>query len=452
MKRFFRKWMIYFLTVVLTSAGSILMMEDVRAAEMDAWNAGAASLRGKQNVKLKKNAKYSYNSCSSFTDASTYEMEYNNNAGVAAGGTIYLEYGSAYLENVRYEWTSDDNCIQIEGNGSRAIVRGKYTGTAKITVKVTGTDWSGDDSVTESKTIDVQVTNPRLKASRIGLVIYNWGQIQTVGVSSAGVSRIWYDGGNSDNFYVFSDGSFYGMAKQKRDVKVYADGKYLGAVEIKITNPTWNIGYYMVKKGKTKSFAVKGASGYTPVTYKIGNTKYATVSKAGKVKGKKYGKTSLSVRVDGASGKIDLYVVKSKVYTAVNKAHSICKSRPKYSQAKRMKKGYVDCSSFVWKSYKSAKVYLGSKTYAPTAANMAKWCSKKKKLLKFSSYNGKSGKLKPGDLIFYKKRSGKNGRYKNIDHVAMYVGNDTIVHADGSSVSYSSPWYRKAAAIARPVK
>ena len=34
----------------------------------------------------------------------------------------------------------------------------------------------------------------------------------------------------------------------------------------------------------------------------------------------------------------------------------------------------------------------------------------------------------------------------------MYVGNDTIVHADGSSVSYSYPWYRKVAAIARPVK
>ena len=58
---------------------------------------------------------------------------------------------------------------------------------------------------------------------------------------------------------------------------------------------------------------------------------------------------------------------------------------------------------------------------------------KKKKLLKLSTYNGKSDRLLPGDLIFYRKRSGKNGRYKNIDHiamyVAMYVGNDTIVHA-----------------------
>ena len=117
-----------------------------------------------------------------------------------------------------------------------------------------------------------------------------------------------------------------------------------------------------------------------------------------------------------------------------------------------MRKGCVDCSSFVWKSYKPYGVNFGSKSYAPTAADIAKWCGKKKKLLKLSTYNGKSDRLLPGDLIFYRKRSGRNGRYKNIDHIAMYVGNDTIVHADGSSVSYSYPWYRKVAAIARPVK
>lgn len=86
-----------------------------------------------------------------------------------------------------------------------------------------------------------------------------------------------------------------------------------------------------------------------------------------------------------------------------------------------MRKDYVDCSSFVWKSYKPYGVNFGSKSYAPTAADIAKWCGKKKKLLKLSTYNGKSDRLLPGDLIFYRKRSGKNGRYKNIDHIAMYV-------------------------------
>jgi len=63
-----------------------------------------------------------------------------------------------------------------------------------------------------------------------------------------------------------------------------------------------------------------------------------------------------------------------------------------------MRKGYVDCSSFVWKSYKPYGVNFGSKSYAPTAADIAKWCGKKKKLLKLSTYNGKSDRLLPGDL------------------------------------------------------
>lgn len=117
-----------------------------------------------------------------------------------------------------------------------------------------------------------------------------------------------------------------------------------------------------------------------------------------------------------------------------------------------MQKGYADCSSYVWKSYKTAGIYFGDKGYAPTAANIAKWCSKKHRLLKLSSYNGRSDKLKPGDLIFYKKRSGKNGRYKNIEHVSMYIGNNMVLHASGKMVCFGYPWYRKVAAIGRPVK
>lgn len=452
MKRFLKKCIICAVAAILAfPAVSMIGLKNVQAADRkESWQTGIVELQGKEKVKTKKTARDTYNSYASREEASTWDMDYDTSAGVAVGGEIYLNYES-YLDNAEYTWSAEKGNVKVTGNGSQAVVSGKYTGTTKVIVKVKGTDWYGDSEI-ETKEIAIQVTNPKLKTTKIGTVMYYEGRIQTTGVSSAGAYRIWYDVDDSSNFNLYSDGSFYGWTKQTRKAGVYADGKYLGTVMIKITNPTWNIGYYMVKKGQTKSFAVKGASGYTPVTYKIGNKKYAAVSKTGKVKGKKYGKTTLSVYVDGVSSKIDLYIVKSKVYTAVNKAHSICKSSPKYSQAKRMKKGYVDCSSFVWKSYKKSKVYFGSKKYAPTAADIAKWCSKKKKLLKFSSYNKKSNKLKPGDLIFYKKRSGKNGRYKNIDHVAMYVGNDTIVHADGRSVSYSYPWYRKAAAIARPVK
>ena len=41
-------------------------------------------------------------------------------------------------------------------------------------------------------------------------------------------------------------------------------------------------------------------------------------------------------------------------------------------------------------------------------------------------------KLQPGDLIFYSFTS--NGRYKNISHVAVYVGNGKVVEALNESL------------------
>ena len=35
--------------------------------------------------------------------------------------------------------------------------------------------------------------------------------------------------------------------------------------------------------------------------------------------------------------------------------------------------------------------------------------------------------LKPGDLIFYSYK--ENGRFRNISHVAIYVGDGNMVHA-----------------------
>lgn len=66
----------------------------------------------------------------------------------------------------------------------------------------------------------------------------------------------------------------------------------------------------------------------------------------------------MTISADNASVSFDIYILKSKVYKGVSKAQAICKTKPRYSQAKRMQKGYVDCSSFVWKSYKPYGVNL----------------------------------------------------------------------------------------------
>lgn len=391
-------------------------------------------------------------------EAATYDVDFydsDTNAGVAVGGNISLKYNDSYDygDNLKYDWQivngNDHIAMEVSADQKTAKITGRSTGDATVRLNII-TDEGTEYQSTETKEMHIQISNPRLKNNKLATVLYNEGKVELEGNSTNGQERIIYRADNNNNFYVSDDGTFSGYAKQTRKVYVYVDGICLEAT-VKCTDPQYRASC-ILKKGQKVSYKVSGASGYTPVTYKVGNTKYASVSSNGLTKGKKYGRTTLTISADNASVSFNIYILKSKVYKGVSKAQAICKTKPRYSQAKRMRKGYVDCSSFVWKSYKPYGVNFGSKSYAPTAADIAKWCGKKKKLLKLSTYNGKSDRLLPGDLIFYRKRSGKNGRYKNIDHIAMYVGNDTIVHADGSSVSYSYPWYRKVAAIARPVK
>ena len=69
---------------------------------------------------------------------------------------------------------------------------------------------------------------------------------------------------------------------------------------VKCTDPQYRASC-ILKKGQKVSYKVSGASGYTPVTYKVGNTKYASVSSNGLTKGKKYGRTTLTISADNAS-------------------------------------------------------------------------------------------------------------------------------------------------------
>lgn len=82
-----------------------------------------------------------------------------------------------------------------------------------------------------------------------------------------------------------------------------------------------------------------------------------------------------------------------------------------YSQAQRVQKGYSDCSSLAFKAYSEAGY---NNLWGMTAASLAEYCDKNGSRLNESQ-------LQPGDLIFYRYKGG-NGRYLEIDHVAMYCG------------------------------
>ena len=90
-----------------------------------------------------------------------------------------------------------------------------------------------------------------------------------------------------------------------------------------------------------------------------------------------------------------------------------------YSQDKRYEEGYYDCSSLVQRLYKEAGIDLPT-----TAAAQGEYCYKNAMVI-----NKKD--LKPGDLIFYSYE--KNGEFRNISHVAIYVGDGKMVHAANPS-------------------
>ena len=93
-----------------------------------------------------------------------------------------------------------------------------------------------------------------------------------------------------------------------------------------------------------------------------------------------------------------------------------------YSQAKRDSGDYYDCSSLTYYAYKEAGITL-SYHGSNTAASQGQLLSDRGCEVAYED-------IQPGDLIFYSFT--RNGRYKNISHVAVYAGNGYLVDASSS--------------------
>lgn len=107
--------------------------------------------------------------------------------------------------------------------------------------------------------------------------------------------------------------------------------------------------------------------------------------------------------------------------TAVYSAYS--KIGKPYSQARRDSGSAYDCSSMVFYSYLSSGVNL-SYGDSTTAADIAKGLVAKGQEIAFAD-------LEKGDLVFYSSK--KNGRFRNITHVAMYIGDGKMIHASSAA-------------------
>lgn len=200
---------------------------------------------------------------------------------------------------------------------------------------------------------------------------------------------------------------------------VRINGKEFSVV-ISVTSVTINKNSALLSQKEKMSLRLKGYAG--KVKWVSTNKKVATVSAKGVVKAKKKtGNAVVYAQIGNHRIGCAVSVVSGKMKKVVNRGKKIYKTC-KYSQPLRMNKNYYDCSSLVWKSYKLAGKTLGNRNYAPVAADMAKWCAGKKKMVKggVSVKNIRKMKLRPGDVVFL--TGAKNGRYKGIYHVEMFVG------------------------------
>ena len=91
-----------------------------------------------------------------------------------------------------------------------------------------------------------------------------------------------------------------------------------------------------------------------------------------------------------------------------------------YSKAKRGSGDYVDCSYLAWWAYDQAGVSIPS-----TSVMQAKFCYE-------NGYVIGQSELQPGDLVFWSKTTCHCGRWHEIHHVAIYIGDNKIIEASSS--------------------
>lgn len=180
-------------------------------------------------------------------------------------------------------------------------------------------------------------------------------------------------------------------------------------------------------------FMMKGMSGQTKVTINPLSNTSVNMNKENVVTAHKLGKMTINIAGDGITYKRQYWCVNKKTYKLIHDAYAIAQTKPKFSLSRQGKT--TDCSTFMWRVYKQNGINFG-KNSAPVASDIAKYCQSHGKLMKAPKT---IDSLRPGDLMFIS--SHKNGRFKNITHVEMYISSGTDLGARGPS---TTPYNKKA--------
>lgn len=227
----------------------------------------------------------------------------------------------------------------------------------------------------------------------------------------------------------------YDSAKLR--IKIKLKGKWLRSKAITFTNTPaeTDFGSDSVSMDKTSLLLARGSAkrlqvlkspecdsniSLSSLQWASSNESVATVSSDGTVRAVGRGNAVISAQNDDVHvGCVVSVTTKSKI-RAVKDACFMAQNW-KYSQKKRMKDGYYDCSSLTWKALHTKICKFGSSSYAPTAADQYKYLRKKgRDLGKITDSKIQSLYYEPCDLAF--KKNGGSASYKHIGHVEMIIG------------------------------
>ncbi len=351
------------------------------------------------------------------------------------------EDGQENTEKIGWSVENQEIAVITE-KGIKAVKVGKTTVAADLTAK------NGD---TMKLTWQLAVTDPEATGEVLVMAV---GVTKKLPVTGAGSYSTYDYEGDKDSFRYSSlaeKGKLTGESKGKETITVLIDGRVVEIIAV-ITNPAYKDYKFTMYKGLKKDFKLSGLDKtYSTATYSTSDKTVATITESGSVTAKKVGVTKLNVEVDGKKMTIWIEISTKKGYQAAKKGISISKTKTHYSQAKRMQKGYYDCSSLISRIYRKYGVYFGSKSgWSPTAAAIGQWCSNHDMVIAKSGIS--DTKLVPGDLIFYSFT--KNGRYKNISHVEIYAGNGMDISASSSKNKVIHYGYSQnnVVLVARPTK
>lgn len=216
-----------------------------------------------------------------------------------------------------------------------------------------------------------------------------------------------------DNVLIIESGS-----EGKTVLRVTINGKVF-EIPITITRLEISKRSYVGSKGKTFRLSIKGTR--EKVVWSSSNPNVVKAARSGNVRMRRTGNAVITAEVAGHKLGCAVSVISPKLLKVVKRAKYIG-ANWKYSQPKRMQNGYYDCSALVWKSYSRMGKKFGMANYAPVAADLAKWCKKRGKVLtkSYTRQHIQKMKFRPGDLMF--ETGQDNGRYKGIYHVEMFVG------------------------------